>query len=197
MILQTANLTEAGARFAGEEPQDAFGWPDDGSEIVHPATPLRWSFVAKLFGTELLIEGRVSARFEGICARCGRDLALEIAEPLCFSKEVPAENAEVDLTSDLREAILLALPNHPVCGPGCKGLCPRCGTPLADGLCQCADSTGTGAWDVLNNLFPPQTSNPPTPEPPHGRTKTQKIKDARPHAPRAEEGRNRQRDRLP
>ena len=197
MILQTANLTEAGARFAGEEPQDAFGWPDDGSEIVHPATPLRWSFVAKLFGTELLIEGRVSARFEGICARCGRPLALDLSEPLCFSKEIPGENAEVDLTSDLREAILLALPNHPVCGPGCKGLCPRCGKPLADGPCPCADSTGAGAWDVLDKLIPPQTSTTPNPEPPHGRTKTQKIEDARPHAPRAEEGRNRQRDRLP
>ena len=197
MILQTANLSETGARFAGEEPDDVFAWPDDGSEIVHPAGPLQWRFTAKRFGMELFIEGRAAARFEGLCARCGRDLVLAIDEPLCFSLEIPSENAEVDLTSEIREAILLALPNHPVCGPGCKGLCPRCGKPLADGPCPCADSTGAGAWDVLDKLIPPQTSTTPKSEPPHGRTKTQKIKDARPHAPRAEEGRNRQRDRLP
>ena len=75
MILQTANLSETGARFAGEEPADVFAWPDDGSEIVHPAGPLQWRFTAKRFGMELFIEGRAAARFEGLCPRCAKPLA--------------------------------------------------------------------------------------------------------------------------
>ncbi|MGI5869625.1 MAG: YceD family protein [Kiritimatiellia bacterium] len=197
MILQTANLTETAASFSGEEPIDVFDWKDDGSEIVHPATPLRWSFDARVFGDELLIDGHASARFEGVCARCGRPIALELSEPLCFSRQLPEESAEVDLTSDLREAILLALPNHPVCDPECKGLCPRCGTSLAAGPCPCVDAVAAGAWDVLDRLISQKPSTQTNTEPSHGRTQTQKIKNARPHAPRTEKGRNRQREHLP
>ena len=197
MILQLTSIKPDGSSFEGEDPVEAFEWVEVTGDIVHPAGPIRWNLDVKLFGTELYAEGKAAADFAGVCARCGGEMTLPVVGDVCMSMEISAETVEVDLTSELRDAILLALPNHPVCGPGCKGLCPRCGKPLADGPCPCADSTGAGAWDVLDKLIPPQTSTTPKSEPPHGRTKTQKIKDARPHAPRAEEGRNRQRDRLP
>ena len=152
MILQTANLTAAGSTFSGEEPADVFEWENRDTEIVFPASPLRWSFTAKLFGSELLIEGKASAEFKGICARCGCDMTLTVSEPLCFSQEVGEEISEVDLTSELRDAILLALPNHPVCNPGCKGLCPKCGKPISESPCKCDGPSRPSAWDVLDNL---------------------------------------------
>ena len=101
---------------------------------------------------ELLIEGKVSAEFSGVCARCGCDMVFEIAEPLCFSVEISDEIAEVDLTSELRDAILLALPNHPVCKTDCQGVCPTCGKPLSEGSCTCSGIKNTSPWDTLNEL---------------------------------------------
>lgn len=158
MILQLTRLTDQRVQFSGEDPETIFEWPEGEGEIVHPVGPMSWHFTAQLLGTELLIEGEASARFEGICARCGKPLALEIREPYCFSREILKETTEVDLTSELREAILLALPNHPVCRPGCKGLCPRCGKSLAEGPCTCADPLQEGAWGALEKLIPPQSS---------------------------------------
>lgn len=152
MILQTANLSPAGSKFSGEETNEIFEWPADGSAIVHPSGPLRWKFTAKLFGDELLIEGKVSAEFSGVCARCGCDMVFEIAEPLCFSVEISEEIAEVDLTSELRDAILLALPNHPVCKTDCQGVCPTCGKPLSEGSCTCGSIKNTSPWDTLDGL---------------------------------------------
>ena len=152
MILQTANLSPAGSKFAGEDPVEIFEWPANGEAIVHPSGPLRWKFMAKLFGDELLIEGSVSAAFSGICARCGCDMALEVVQPLCFSVEISEDLAEVDLTSELRDAILLALPNHPVCKTDCQGVCPTCGKPLSEGSCTCRGIKNTSPWDTLDAL---------------------------------------------
>ncbi len=152
MILQTANLSPAGSKFSGEETSEVFEWTENCTEIVRPTGPLRWKFVAKLFGDELLIEGSVSAEFSGICARCGCDMVLTMAEPLCFSVDVSGDVAEVDLTSELRDAILLALPNHPVCKPDCPGVCSTCGMLLSEGSCLCRDTPTTSQWDALDKL---------------------------------------------
>ncbi len=152
MILQLANLTPAGSKFSGEETSDVFAWPTDSTDIVHPSGPMRWKIVAKLFGDELLIEGSVSAEFSGICSRCGCDMVIDMAEPLCFSVDVSGDVAEVDLTSELRDAILLALPNHPVCKTDCQGVCPTCGKPFSEGSCTCSDTTSSNPWAALDKL---------------------------------------------
>lgn len=158
MKIGLANLTPEGTDFSGEDPQEeAFAWEDGPGDIVHPAGPLKWALNAKLFGAELLVEGRASAVFEGFCARCGGDMSVEISEPVCFSVEVSAEMSEVDLTSELRDAILLALPNHPLCRPDCKGVCPSCGKPLSEGPCTCGDNVEPSAWDALDGLAQEQS----------------------------------------
>ncbi len=47
------------------------------------------------------------------------------------------ENDEIDLDQLLREQFYLALPMKPLCGGGCQGLCPVCGTNLNRGACDC------------------------------------------------------------
>ncbi len=37
----------------------------------------------------------------------------------------------VDLEQPIIDAVGLALPFAPLCGPDCAGLCPQCGVPLA------------------------------------------------------------------
>ncbi len=59
----------------------------------------------------------------------------------------------VDLTEDIREAIILAFPGYPVCRPDCKGLCSRCGKNLNRGACGCAPPEDN-RWVALENLSP-------------------------------------------
>ena len=73
----------------------------------------------------------------------------------CVSVPLPEEPQEVDLTPELRESILLALPSHPVCRTDCGGLCPRCGRRLAEGACACPAPPAHG-WEALAGL-----ENPP------------------------------------
>jgi uncharacterized protein len=40
---------------------------------------------------------------------------------------LPAGTVDVDVTTDLRDFLILALPERQLCREDCKGLCPQCG----------------------------------------------------------------------
>jgi uncharacterized protein len=59
---------------------------------------------------------------------------------------------EVDVTEDIREALILNLPHFPLCNENCKGLCAHCGKDLNGGPCGCRKTEEGGSWGALNNL---------------------------------------------
>lgn len=48
-----------------------------------------------------------------------------------------AEGGKVDLRRLATEQLYLQVPMKPVCDPGCRGLCPRCGEDLNRSACTC------------------------------------------------------------
>ena len=175
MILPVATLGPDGVDLEGEDPVEAFDWVDSPREVVHPAGPLRWKLHAALFEHELVVTGRAEALFEGVCCRCGGPLSRVWGDEVAISRELPDEGvSEVDLTSDLREAILLALPNNPVCADDCPGLCPRCGKRLADGPCSCGGEEAPNAFAALDGLFGGTTHETHTPPDKNKKPRTHK-----------------------
>jgi uncharacterized protein len=93
-----------------------------------------------------LVTGTVSAPTTGECARCltpvTGDVEIDLTELFAYPDSTTEATTEadevghvVDNTIDLEQAIVdavgLALPFSPVCGPDCQGLCPECGIPMA------------------------------------------------------------------
>jgi len=89
-----------------------------------------------------------------ICDRCGEDLRLDIAgncSVLFMQRDTPLPDElpgddlrsfrpgqnEIDITVDVRDALLLALPYRHLCSDDCRGLCPVCGENLNLGACRC------------------------------------------------------------
>jgi uncharacterized protein len=72
-------------------------------------------------------------------------------EPQAVDEETYAGKT-LDLDSVLREQLLLAVPGYPVCGEGCKGLCPVCGTNLNERDCHCERRTPDPRWAGLEKL---------------------------------------------
>jgi uncharacterized protein len=98
----------------------------------------------------VLVSGTVSAPTRGECARCltpiSGDVQIDLTELFAYPDSTTDETTEsdelprvgrdggaetVDLEQPIIDAIGLALPFSPVCGPDCAGLCPECGIPLA------------------------------------------------------------------
>ncbi len=62
-------------------------------------------------------------------------------------------NHELDLAEAVRQELLVALPMHPLCSPGCAGLCARCGHNLNLGPCGCDPEQDGGRLASLQVLL--------------------------------------------
>jgi uncharacterized protein len=65
---------------------------------------------------------------------------------------LPDGAEEFDITSMIRERIMLSLPLKPLCDSDCKGLCPKCGVNRNLETCNCADDHTDGRWSALMKL---------------------------------------------
>lgn len=139
------------AELRGEDPAAALAWDYGERDVVRPSGPMRWELGVRLVGTELLAEGTVEAEFSGTCCRCGGPLKRVYSSEVSVEREVAPDAAEADLTSDLRETILLALPNHPVCSDDCPGPAPAASW---SGRGDAPDAPlPAGPWGALDGIF--------------------------------------------
>ena len=114
---------------------------DVDEEFVHPFGGVRYRLDVRLFGTELLVRGRLEQDFDLVCSRCGEDFDTTVkVEDFTESYEVGEKIQEVDWTEDIRESIILALPSYPVCREDCPGIIQKDEKPVDD------------RWNVLNKL---------------------------------------------
>ena len=153
LIVDIDRLERQGETFAGDLAPEVLQLDRNSLELFPSWGQLRYDLFVQRIDSELLVRGTVRMHFECLCSRCaGRfewqalDEHLAVAVPLedhtdCF----------VDLTADLREAIILLLPSHPLCHSSCRGLCARCGSDLNRGPCDCRPETD-GRWSVLEEL---------------------------------------------
>lgn len=116
------------------------------------------------------VSGTVSAPFEGQCRRCARPVhgtiqadVRELYRPRREREPDDEEDEEtyelgvdhLDLAPLARDAVLLGLPLAVQCQEDCAGLCPRCGTDLNAGSCDCAEAPVDDRWAVLDVLRDP------------------------------------------
>jgi len=108
-------------------------------------------FVGKI---NINVDVHTAGRF--ICDRCGNDFEWEV-DGVCsvhfiqrdvpLPDEMPGDDMrsftigqeELDISQEIRDALLLSIPLKRLCSDSCKGLCINCGTNLNRESCQCAD----------------------------------------------------------
>jgi uncharacterized protein len=112
------------------------------------------------------VRGTVESTIDCECSRClaGISLAVRANVDVWFRTEsqvIPGEDGvwpfgagagDIDLAGALREELLLAIPEYPVCAESCAGLCPSCGARLADEECACPPPGADPRWAVLTEL---------------------------------------------
>lgn len=124
---------------------------------------------------DVFLTGTLSGSLECTCARCLEParLHLKLQIHVTFVEKADErdddededdeddvdvahfEGDEVDLSPELREQILLAMPINPLCKETCAGLCPHCGQNRNLVPCDCAsrqDSPRTKLGAALEKL---------------------------------------------
>jgi uncharacterized protein len=118
------------------------------------------------------VRGKVNARVEVECDRCLQPIDLPVASK--FKLEyVTADNFQsldeaelavedldqtvfdgesIDVDSLVAEELLLVVPDHRLCKPDCRGICPACGADRNSTECGCDTKEVDPRWAGLKSL---------------------------------------------
>jgi uncharacterized protein len=150
LLIDVARLRPDGERTEGVLDDSVLELDD---EYVKPFAGIRYALDVRLIGRELLVRGTLEQDFDAVCSRCGGDFDFTVKVPdFTASFETDEKTEFVDLTAELRESIILHLPNYPVCRVDCRGVCPQCGKNLNEGSCGCDRRRHDNRWDILDSL---------------------------------------------
>lgn len=118
------------------------------------------------------LEGRASGEVEQQCSRCLRQITSPVTTDFAeqyyatigvvSGEELPeapldaktiGSDFRVDLAPLLREELILAMPQAPLCRPDCKGLCAECGRDLNEEPHE-HERGVDDRWAALRDLHP-------------------------------------------
>lgn len=115
----------------------------------------------------VLVSARVHGALTGECGRCLRPingtLDTSFQELYAYENSTTVETTDegevgrmqgdlIDLEPELRDAVVLALPNHPLCREDCPGLCPECGAHWDELPADHSHRQRDPRWAVLDQL---------------------------------------------
>lgn len=150
MYIQVARIPPEGLDFEGSETGCFTEEPE--KLWFKVLSPVDYSLQAFYVSGELVVAGKLEVDVEVQCSRCAVPFTMKVADKrFDVAIEAPEGTESVDLTADMREAILCAFPSHPVCREECKGLCAQCGKDLNQGPCGCVPPEHN-RWESLGGL---------------------------------------------
>ena len=149
MKINVKRIPMDGEILRGTEPSSIMELDEADVRFKHEVA---YDLFAQIQGSALLVTGTLRTPATLRCSRC----VAVFEQPLTvshfvFHQELHGEDF-VDLTPNIREDIILELPQRALCAEGCKGLCPRCGKDLNQGPCRCKQSQGDLRWHALDQL---------------------------------------------
>jgi uncharacterized protein len=123
-------------------------------------TPVSFQGEIRAIDGGLEAEGNVHTTWTGECRRCLSEASGEIeASVRELFERAPTEGETYGIDGDyvdfeplVREAVMLDLPEAPLCKPDCAGLCPQCGANRNTTDCGHTSAVKDDRWAALDAL---------------------------------------------
>jgi uncharacterized protein len=161
VLIQVADIPEDGLRI------------EDVGDFPRPFQDAAWTLddlvlTVEKEGETVFVRGDLTARVPLQCGRCLEPYTVTV-HPAVDARFVPSpatrgeerelarddletdvyRNGVLDLTALLETETTLALPMKPLCGEGCRGLCPVCGGNRNVTACACETRAPDPRWAAL------------------------------------------------
>ncbi len=149
MKIDVKRIPPDGELLCGEDPASILQVDDDNVHFQHN---VQFDLQAQIQGNALLVTGRLWTLATLRCGRCLRPFEQQVeVDQFVVHHELTGEEF-VDLTPQMREDIILELPQRALCSDRCRGLCPYCGVDRNREDCQCDTVAGDRRWEGLDQL---------------------------------------------
>ena len=104
---------------------------------VQVVAPLKVQAKVERIGDTVLAHTDVQTRYHALCYRCLEDIEHEWSENFILDFLIASHPEFIDLEEDIRQEMILSIPERMLCVPDCKGICPGCGANLNKEKCRC------------------------------------------------------------
>jgi uncharacterized metal-binding protein YceD (DUF177 family) len=121
MKIHVHQIPPEGTHIEGEEPAEIL---DLKAPETVPAGPIRYALDVGLSDGGLFATGELEVDMEAICVGCLEKFSFPLIVPDFAVQVELGGSEEIDLTDEVREDILLALPPHPRCELSGREQCP-------------------------------------------------------------------------
>ena len=128
-------------------------------ELIKVNQPLSYDVEVQEMDTAILAQGSFKLVLDCECVRCLKPFkyTIELEDwachlPLEGEGKVSVVNDCVDLTPYIREDMVLAFPQHPLCKPDCSGLAKTQQKPEKGPGAAAKSESASSAWSALDKL---------------------------------------------
>ena len=121
------------------------------------------------FENQIILDTETIINSKLVCDRCATDFTREITSKYrmvyLFGNEIPNSDKEmveinyihqdtekIDISEDVKDYAMLAVPMKKLCDEDCRGLCYHCGKNLNEGECNCKIEKIDPRWEPLLKL---------------------------------------------
>jgi uncharacterized protein len=161
MKIKISNLSEGTHSFRFSEPVETIGLEPPFEGNVEVEVELSKTH------NQLILDSSVSVHAAFECDRCTSSvknmlhadykvvylLGVDPVESRSDNIVYLSSEADViDLSGDVRDYSILAVPMKRLCREDCKGLCSKCGKNLNEGDCSCSKDETDARWQPLMEL---------------------------------------------
>ena len=123
------------------------------SEMISFKDNIHYQLHASMISSGILVKGEVSTTYKGLCGRCLKKFKGELVNSDIYLFYEELVGSEMDITDDVRAALVVEIPINCVCKDDCSGLCHICGNNLNASKCDCQEPENEDSpWSKLNNL---------------------------------------------
>jgi uncharacterized protein len=146
MKVHINQIPEEGLHLEGEDPSSILELNDP---LVKPRSGVRYALDIGLSDGGLFATGKLAVDLNVECASCGKKFTLPLRVD-DFAMQMELHGPEtVDLTNQVREDILLALPPYPHCDWNGQNVCKGATRKTTEAIESPGD---THTWDELDKL---------------------------------------------
>ena len=143
----------------GKESEKLLELNENGDFSLKPLSDIFYHLSASMAGQDLLVTGVIQIQLETQCSRCLETIQTTVQTKNLYLLYEKCPDQEKDITEDIREELLLSIPDFFHCSDDCKGLCFHCGCNLNREKCSCGAAeeeaeipAENNPWDALDQL---------------------------------------------
>ncbi len=152
MRIELAKISEGGSTYTGELPAEAMDLAGD--RFIRPGGPIEYELTATIVSDQIIVTGWMETTLELLCVACAEFFSTSIRiSSFLHAYPLQAGQETLDLTADIREDILLAVPLYPRGHVDDQERCMACGRDVRQLPRLAGEETPPpDCWGPLDNL---------------------------------------------